>query len=132
MASRKQRRRRAKDRRHEYEYVYVDEEGNEVEVDAEEVRAQQEVAKRNGSQPARGARREPKIEPPSWQRVGKRSLLIAPLMFLTIIFLGGDLTLGQQILQTILLLGMFLVFTYLFESLLYRRYLKKTGGQAGR
>jgi hypothetical protein len=53
-------------------------------------------------------------------------------MFLTIVFLGGDLTLRQQILQTILLLGMFLVFTYLFESLLYRRYLKKTGGQAGR
>jgi Flp pilus assembly protein TadB len=132
MASRKQRRRRAKDRRHEYEYVYVDEEGNEVEVDPEEVRAQQDVAKQNGSQPARGARRQPKIEPPSWQRVGKRSLLIAPLMFLTIVLLGGDLTLGQQILQTILLLAMFLVFTYLFESLLYRRYLKKTGGQPGR
>jgi hypothetical protein len=57
MPTRKQRKRRQKGRRHEYEYVYVDEEGNEVDVAEDEVRAEQS-ASRNGktrSRPAAGA-----------------------------------------------------------------------------
>ena len=40
MPTRKQRRRQAKNKRHEYEYVYVDEEGNEVEVAEDDVKAE--------------------------------------------------------------------------------------------
>ena len=47
MPTRKQRRRQAKSKRHEYEYVYVDEEGNEVEVAEDDVKAER-TASRNG------------------------------------------------------------------------------------
>ena len=47
MPTRKQRRRQAKAKRHEYEYVYVDEEGNEVEVAEDDVKAER-TASRNG------------------------------------------------------------------------------------
>jgi hypothetical protein len=133
VATKKQRRRRSKERRHEYEYVFVDDEGNEVEVDEAEARGREE-ARQNGKRPERSARRPPpRIEPPSWRRVGKRSLIVAPLMFLTVMFLGGnELTLAGQITQTLLLLFMFVAFTYFFETMMYRRYVRKTGGEPGR
>jgi Flp pilus assembly protein TadB len=126
--SRKQRRRRAKERRHEYEYVYVDEEGNEV--DAAEVDVQgSRNGKRDSAAPRKSgqARRGPVVQPPSWSRVGKRGLIFAPIMFVTVMLIGGQLTLPQQIVQTILLLAIFLPFSYVLDSMAYRRYLRRTG-----
>src|SRR5207247_7298680 len=84
MPTRKQRRRQQKARRHEWEYVYVDDEGNEVEVDEDEVattkpQAKQRtdaVARRNGKAPgqARQPRRVP--QPPSWRRAMKRAAFL--------------------------------------------------------
>jgi hypothetical protein len=117
MATRKQRKRRQKGRRHEYEYVYVDDEGREVEP-PEEVRADKRT---NGKPPesavTRGGR---KVEPPSWSRVGKRALWIAPLMFLTLTLIAGELTIAQRISQTALMLGIFLPVSYLMDRTLYR------------
>jgi hypothetical protein len=127
MPSRKQRRRRQKDRRHEWEYVYVDEEGREVEATDEDVpisrngkRTQREPAKSK----ATGMR---EVQPPSLRRVAKRGLIFAPLMFLTVTFLSGDLTLPQQVANTVFLLAFFLPFSYAMDALMYRMYRKRAG-----
>ena len=128
MPSRKQRRRQAKERRHEYEYVYVDEEGKEVEVDQEELEERRN-GKAKSSEPARGGGRGGRtVQPPSWNRVGKRALIFAPLMFFTVYLLGGDdLSLPAIVAQTVLLLAIFLPFSYFMDSLTYRTYQRRLG-----
>ena len=127
MPSRKQRRRRQKERRHEWEYVYVDEEGREVEVTDSDVPISQN-GKRTAREPAKSkATGMREVQPPSWRRVGKRGLIFAPLMFLTVTFLSGDLTLGQQIANTGFLLAFFLPFSYAMDALMYRMYRKRAG-----
>ena len=125
MPSRKQRRRREKSRRHEYEYVYVDEDGHEVEVEPEEEgRSTRSGAQATRPRSTRGGR---KIEPPSWSRVGKRGLIFAPLMFLTVSFLSKNVSVAQRAYQTLFLLAFFLPFSYLMDSLMYRSYMRRTG-----
>ena len=123
MATRKQRKRRQKGRRHEYEYVYVDDEGNEVEAAPDEVRADKRT---NGTAPQPVMRGGRKIEPPSWQKVGKRALWIGPLMFLTLTVIAGELTLAQRLSQTALMLGLFLPVSYLMDRMLYRTSTRRT------
>jgi hypothetical protein len=127
--SKKQRRRRQKSRRHEYEYVYVDEDGQEVEVDSDELRKQARSDDRAArSRGARvGTRSSRRIEPPSWTRVGKRGLIFAPLMFLTVSFLSKGLSLTTRLYQTAFLLAFFLPFSYLMDSIMYRSYQRRTG-----
>lgn len=135
MPTRKQRRRRQKGRRHEYEYVYVDDEGREV--DPAEV---EEVAVRNGGKKkdagaarGRGGRVPRPVEPPTWRRVIKRSLLFAPLMFLLITFLSPDLSTAQVLVQTVFLLLIFMPFSYVMDTITYRmiqkRQAKLQGGE---
>jgi hypothetical protein len=129
--SRKQRRRRLKERRHEYEYVYVDEEGREVEAPEQEQapappRGKSASGRRAGSATTTRAGR--RIEPPSWRRVGKRGLFIAPVMFLLIGLMGRNLSVAQRVYETVVLLAVFLPFSYFMDSLMYRSYLKRTGG----
>jgi hypothetical protein len=121
MPSRKQRRRQAKARRHEWEEVWVDEEGNEIEGPHEV----DEDTSRNGKRTSAASARQPKgavrnVQPPSWQRVAKRGLIFAPLMFLTVTFLSSSLTVSQRIVNTIFLLAFFLPFSYLMDTLMYR------------
>jgi hypothetical protein len=120
--SRKQRRRRAKDRRHEYEYVYVDEEGHEVEVEEAA-----ENGKKSDQRPPPKTRSGRKVEPASWSRVGKRALIFAPLMFLTIRLLEKNQPVGASILRTVFLLALFLPFSYVMDGMLYRSYVRRTG-----
>jgi hypothetical protein len=127
--SRKQRRRREKERRHEYEYVYVDDEGHEVEVDEDDdtgaqTPRQQSRDRRPAGRSARSARR---VDPPSWNRVGKRALFLGPVMFILINLVAKNLSVAQRVYQTVILLALFLPFSYLMDSMLYRSYLKRTG-----
>jgi hypothetical protein len=126
VATKKQRRRRQKGRRHEYEYVYVDDEGNEVEVDADEVKAQR-AASRNGRAKPRAAQAGPRIQPPSWRRTFKRGAIIAPLMFITVMLLDRDLIWWQVVVQTAWLMAIFLPFSYFMDSFMYRRYQRRMG-----
>jgi hypothetical protein len=122
MPTRKQRRRRAKERRHEWEEVWVDEEGNEVESPPDE-----EVS-RNGKRTEASARRatNPRgVQPPSWRRVAKRGLIFAPLMFLTVTFLSGELTIAQRLVNTAFLLAFFLPFSYAMDAFMYRMYVRR-------
>jgi hypothetical protein len=128
--SRKQRRRRSKERRHEYEYVYVDEEGREVEGPEEpqpQARTRSGKATASGRRAGATTRAGRRIEPPSWSRVGKRALFIAPVMFLLINLLGKNLSVAARIYQTVVLLAIFLPFSYFMDSMMYRSYLKRTG-----
>jgi hypothetical protein len=128
--TRKQRRRRQKGRRHEYEYVYLDEEGNEVAVEDDELRAGQ-AASRNGKTRARPVRPHARIQPPSWRRVGKRGLIFAPLMFITVMLLDSrtnETGTLQELVMTAWLLLIFLPFSYFMDSFMYRRYIRRMGG----
>ena len=106
--------------RHEWEEVWVDEEGNEVEAPDQ---AELERPSRNGKRTAQAPIRQAggrQVQPPSWQRVAKRGLIFAPLMFLTVTVLSGGLTLSQRLVNTIFLLAFFLPFSYLMDTLMYR------------
>jgi hypothetical protein len=129
--TRKQRRRREKGRRHEYEYVWVDDDGHEVEVDPSELRAAKAEPKDGKPRDKRG-RPVRKIEPPSWTRVGKRGLIFAPFMFAVVWILRPEgATAVTSVVNTVVLLGFFLPFSYLMDSIVYRSYLRRTG-QSGK
>ena len=92
-----------------------------------------EAISRNGKRspqrakaPASGQR---EVQPPSWRKVGKRGLLFAPLMFLTVTFLSGDLTMTQRLVNTAFLLAFFLPFSYAMDALMYRLYKKRAGAR---
>jgi hypothetical protein len=140
MPSRKQRRRRAKGRRHEYEYVYVDEEGREVEAEeAEALTPSAPARSRLGSSVARaangrgarsaGGRATParKVDPPSWRRAVKRSLIFAPFMFLTLYLLDRRLSVESRVLVTVEMLVFFIPFSYLVDRTMYRRLNRPAG-----
>jgi TRAP-type uncharacterized transport system fused permease subunit len=127
MATKKQQRRRQKLKRHEYEEVYVDDEGN--------VLPPEEAEEFAVAAPPRKAERTPKdrpttragrvVEPPSWRKTLKRGLLFFPLMLITVMLLGQELTLVQQIFQTIVLMGFFLPFSYFMDSMMWRSYQRR-------
>jgi hypothetical protein len=133
--SRKQRRRRQKAFRHDYEFVLLDEEGNEVEVDPTELRAEKEKARPEKAKSKAGAPSKGRgttwtgrtIQPPSWRRVGKRALIFAPLMFVAVSVLDPQLSPVQHAAQTFTLLAFFLPFSYAMDTVAYRMYLRRTG-----
>ena len=127
MASKKQRRRREKGRRHEYEYVYVDDEGREVEVE------EAEPERKNGKAPAQRAIRTERgrtVEPPSWRRVMRRAMIFAPLMVIIVYLLQGkDKNIAGAVLQTLVLLTLFIPFSYFMDSMMYRSFRKRLGAK---
>ena len=127
MATKKQIRRQQKLKRHEYEEVYLDDQGRELAPEeAEEligVAQSPKAAKAARTKPAaRGART---IEPPSLRRTLRRGLLFFPLMLVVVIMLGDELTLAQQIVQTVMLMAFFLPFSYFMDSMVYRSYQRR-------
>lgn len=130
MANQKQRRRRAKEHRHDYDLVYVDEEGNEVPVETEQAAKPPARAKSAGKVnrtkgvAARGRGRA--VQPPSWPRVLKRGAIFAPIFLITVMLLGGSrVTLPAAIVQTALLIAVFLPFSYFMDRLVWRQYQKR-------
>jgi hypothetical protein len=133
MATRKQRRRRAKEQRHEYEVVYVDDEGNEVEVDPEEVAPARKRESRTRSEPQRGGRLRGRLEPPSWRRSLRRGLLFGPIFLAVVLLLNGNRqTLAQSVLNTLLLLVVFVPFSYFMDRVFWRSYQKRLARSDGR
>jgi hypothetical protein len=124
MATKKQQRRRQKLKRHEYEEVYVDDEGNVLEAEeAEELAVKTPARKAERPQKDQPRTRGGRVlEPPSWRRTIRRGLLFAPLMLITVMLLGRELTLVQQVFQTIVLMCFFLPFSYFMDSMMWRSY----------
>jgi hypothetical protein len=115
MPTRKQRRRRAKEFRHEY--VWEDEEGNELDPDE----ARETAGARQRPRPRAG--REP--QEPSLQRTLKRGLIFAPIMFVTVMLLSSNLTLAQQVFQTLVLVAIFIPFSYFLDRVFWRSYQRR-------
>ena len=122
MPSKKQQRRRQKLKRHEYEEVYVDEEGNELDPEVAE-----ELVGATPTRNAKPARAEPvrrggrSIEPPSWRRTGKRTLLFFPLMLLTVFLVADDeATTLLKVGQALTLMAFFLPFSYFMDTMVWR------------
>lgn len=124
MATKKQRRRREKAHRHEWEYVYVDDDGNEVPVDPDEVRPAKEARERPkaSATATRGGRA---IEPPSWRRVARRAMFLAPVFIAVMLLLNRDQPVAARIGPAIFLLLFFIPFSYFTDSLAYRVYKKR-------
>ena len=129
MASKKQRRRQQKLKRHEYEEVYVDEEGRVLEPEeAEELVGSEKPARqsRAKAQPQqRGSGRV--IEPPSLRRTAKRGLVFFPLMLVVIFLLPAkeDATTIGKVVNAVVLMGFFLPFSYVMDSMMYRAYQRR-------
>jgi hypothetical protein len=135
MPTKKQQRRRQKARRHDYEYVYVDDEGNEVEVDPGELRAEKD-SRREAKPQKSGVRASGRatgrtIEPPSWRRATRRAAIFGPVLVVAMILLNHNLPLAQQIAPAIILLVFFVPFSYFTDSVAYRLYRKRLDRQEG-
>lgn len=135
MANRKQRRRREKEKRHAYDLVEIDEEGNETVVRSTEVRPE---AKGSSKGATPGRKKEPRtrmrgvVQPPSWQRVGKRGALFAPIFFATVLLLGGDrMTIAGAVVQTLLLVAVFVPFSYFMDRVMWRSHQKRLARTRG-
>ena len=124
MATQKQRKRRAKEKRHDYDLVYIDEEGVEQPVErAEEPRkptgrgSKATVSKSSTSkQPSRSGRATKVAQPPSWSKVLKRGAIFAPIFLATVILLGGNkMSFTAALVQTVLLIGVFIPFSYFMD-----------------
>ena len=132
MATRKQRRRRAKEQRHEYEVVYVDDEGNEVEVDPEESRpAKERSEKTSRARQTQGRARGRALDPPSWPRTFKRGLIFAPIFFATVLLIMPDRNVAAAFAQTLLLLLIFVPFSYFMDRVFWRSQQKRLARSGG-
>ncbi|HWB21536.1 MAG TPA: hypothetical protein VG652_01465 [Gaiellaceae bacterium] len=123
MPTRKQRRRKAKTFRHEFDFVTTDEEGNEVVVDAAELRVSKEKDKPKGKKPqskGRSSRATREVAPPSWERALKRGGLMGGfLLIVMVLFLKSPLLLGG-------IYGLAMIpMTYWIDRFAYRNYLRK-------
>jgi hypothetical protein len=116
MATKKQRRRRAKEQRHDY--VWVDAEGNEL--DPDEAAAAEKSAPRTRSS---SSRRDPQA--PSWRRSFKRGLIFAPIMLATVFLLSPDLPLATKVTQTLMIVGIFIPFSYFLDRFFYRSFQRR-------
>jgi len=129
MPTRRQRQRRAKSLRHEYGFVDVDDEGNEVEVDMAQVRAEKKKPDRPRQQASsrQGGRAGRVVPAPSWNRALRRGGLFGGLMLvLAVFFLNGMSLAGRVALGAMYALA-FIPLTYVIDRTAYRSYLKRSG-----
>jgi hypothetical protein len=125
MPTRKQKRREAKAKRHDYEFVYVDDEGNEVEPPPEETPAEKrsngaKPAAKKGAPPPRSRRRTP--QPPSWQRAGRRALILGAVVFVLFGMLNKSHNYTGAAVAALIYTALFIPFTYTLDRFAYRRW----------
>jgi len=131
VATRKQRRRREKEKRHDYEIVYLDDEGNEVEPDEADLPSPaRRSGSSNGKPTAKGSRsassRRRAPQPPSWRRVLKRGAIFLPIFIGTVLLIGGKhMRVSAAIFQAVILIVLFVPFSYFLDSMVWRSYQKR-------
>jgi len=139
MPTRKQRRRRHKERRHEWEEVYLDAEGNEIPPEeAEQLLPAKDDKREARKQPRKAETRRGgvrAVQPPSWKRVFKRAAIFAPIMYFVVYFLSRDdprVSETDVLIQALMLILIFLPFSYLMDTLTYRMWKKRQAKLEGR
>ena len=135
MTNQKQRKRRAKENRHDYDLVYMDEDGVEQPVERDDgprkppgrLGRKTTATKSQKTQPAdKGGRRGRVVQPPSWRKVLKRGAIFAPIFFATVMLLGGKtMTFAGALVQTALLIGVFIPFSYFMDRVVWRQQQKR-------
>ena len=135
MATQKQRKRRAKEKRHDYDLMYIDEDGLEQPVERDEAPRKppgrfgrgSTTTKSQKAQPAaQNARRGREVQPPSWRKVLKRGAIFAPIFLITVMLLGGNkMTLVGAVVQTALLISVFVPFSYFMDRFVWRQAQKR-------
>lgn len=111
--------------------MYVDDDGQEVEVDPEEVRPKkrEKDAKpaRAASTRATDARGRPgrTIDPPSWRRVFRRAAIFAPIFIAVLLVLNRHGSIYARVGAAIPLLIVFIPFSYFTDRLAYRTYQRR-------
>lgn len=137
MATQKQRKRRAKEKRHDYDLVYIDEEGVEQPVERPDAPRKPTGRGAKGSstkssasrQPARSGRGGRQAQPPSWRKVIKRAGIFAPIFFATVVLLSGKgmtaTNIRNSLVQTILLIAVFIPFSYFMDGVVWRQTQKR-------
>jgi hypothetical protein len=138
MATQKQRRRRAKEKRHDYDLVYIDEDGVEQPVEREEPRKPtgkgSKGSRTRSSTSAKagnsGGRQRKVAQPPSWPKVLKRGGIFAPVFFATVLLLGGSKNYASAAIQTVLLIAVFVPFSYFMDRVVWRQQQKRLGRDA--
>jgi hypothetical protein len=124
MATKKQRRRREKLHRHDYEYVVETEEGKEVVVTPTRTEKAAGTTQKTPGQIV--DQRGRVINPPSWRRALKRGAIFGPIMFVFILFIGGgSVSLAAKIVNALVLIAIFIPFTYLMDKVIYKQVLKR-------
>ena len=109
MATKKQRRRRAKEHRHEY--VWVDDSGNEIDPPDETPEKRESRASRIAPGPP-GA-----VVATDASGAGA---IFAPIMFGTVFLLSPDLPLATKVTQTLLIVTVFIPFSFFLDRFFYR------------
>jgi hypothetical protein len=134
MANKKQRRRRDKTFRHEYGLVTYDEEGNEVEVQAADLKEKkpekpkQDAGKR-GATRTRATREPPE---PSWNRSIRRGGMWGGVMFLVVLFFFTNMPMATRVFMGLLYAAAFIPLTYWIDRMAYRSWQKRQARSAGR
>ncbi len=133
MPTRKQKRREAKSKRHDYEFVYLDDEGNEVDAPPEGEKSRngtKPAPTKRAAQPARRARRTP--QPPSWQRAGRRAVLLGAVVFILFGMLNKSHNYTGAALAAVIYTILFIPFTYTLDRFAYRRWQARDQGTSKR
>jgi hypothetical protein len=125
MPTRKQKRREAKAKRHDYEIVYVDDSGNEVDPPPEETPAEKrrngaKPAAKKGAPPQRSRRRTP--QPPSWQRAGRRALILGAVVFVLFGMMSKSHNYAGAAVAAVIYTALFIPFTYTLDRFAWRRW----------
>src|SRR5205085_2198149 len=80
-----------------------------------------EARKAQSGRPAR------KVDPPSWNRVVRRALILAPAIFFALTVLSHKQPVGTRLFITAFYTAFFIPFMYLLDRTMYRTYLRRTG-----
>ena len=136
MPTRKQRRRREKTFRHDYGFVTYDEDGNEIEVSASELRARKgkpekpkaAAAKKGGGKTTRATREPPQ---PSWRRSIRRGGLWGGVMLLVVVFVFTSMPLASRIFLGVLYALAFIPLTYWIDRMSYRNWQRRNAKGKG-
>lgn len=132
MPNRKQRRRREKLKRHEYEYLIENEEGEEVPLESPRELERKEAGKTGTKRPARTTNRRGRpIPQPSLERVLKRAAIFGPLLLVVTFITSPSLSTTQKILNAIILLAVFIPFSYVVDVMVYRAMTRRRKRQSG-
>jgi hypothetical protein len=131
MATKKQRSRRDKTFRHDTGLYKIDEEGNEVEVTAKELRVEKgkpekpktAPAKKGSAQKQGRALREPPA--PSWNRSLKRGGIFGALIFVLVVFVMPSGSRGQSVVLGVFYAVLFIPLTYWIDRLTYRTWQRR-------